>query len=118
MSKTIAQQIAVSIHAPVGGRDGLTWFAPVIPILFQSTRPWEGATRAAVAAERARVFQSTRPWEGATALVQVALDNLGVSIHAPVGGRDDGIGDGEQPVGVSIHAPVGGRDRCRARMWS
>ena len=36
--------------------------------LFQSTRPWEGATILASFVGETVGFQSTRPWEGATLL--------------------------------------------------
>ena len=79
---------AISIHAPLTGRDE----PPVIMVMtaekFQSTRPLRGATVCGLAAHTSQRFHSTRPLRGATA--QACLDGKSqrISIHAPLTGRD------------------------------
>ena len=81
-----------------------------------------------------RIFQSTRPLRGATVLLEELRPELGISIHAPLAGRDavpsysrssralfqstrplrgatDLRPDARAWVGISIHAPLAGRDR-------
>ena len=80
-------------------------------ILFQSTRPMRGATRAYQAAYYAKnisihaphagrdvvssrwsrqtsLFQSTRPMRGATEILKTTQSYYSISIHAPHAGRD------------------------------
>ena len=78
----------VSIHAPVGGGDPIPANITMTTTAFQSTPPWEGATRAK---------SPGRTW-------------WRVSIHAPVGGGDHNDLDLCLIFAVSIHAPVGGGD--------
>ena len=55
---------------------------------FQSTRPSRGATPDGKENNHAEEFQSTRPSRGATMpLLQVDTSG-GISIHAPLAGRD------------------------------
>ena len=56
-------------------------------------------------------FQSTRPSRGATLDVGLSLCLRGISIHAPLAGRDalDRPAD-RQIISISIHAPLAGRD--------
>ena len=82
-------------------------------MIFQSTRPIRGATRALGRPLFILIlFQSTRPIRGATkALVghQVAAD---ISIHAPHTGRDPHqLRQLRHDLVISIHAPHTGRDR-------
>ena len=59
------------------------------PMLFQSTPPARGATRAgSLQGASAFRFQSTPPARGATAAVDVCLDDRVISIHAPREGGD------------------------------
>ena len=57
------------------------------------------------------LFQSTRPSRGATLDVGLSLCLRGISIHAPLAGRDalDRPAD-RQIISISIHAPLAGRD--------
>ena len=126
----------ISIHAPLAGRDvgpvsgagdGHN-FNPRAPCgarrvhnylavwlqKFQSTRPLRGATftQAALAGDALK-FQSTRPLRGATATRFPAFGANGISIHAPLAGRDHGIDLDALDAGISIHAPLAGRDVWR-----
>ena len=79
---------------------------------FQSTRPLRGATSYSSMMHCTSVrFQSTRPLRGATPRFTCFGRGLGISIHAPLAGRDDFVGDEFAIVFISIHAPLAGRDR-------
>ena len=103
-------------RAPRGARLQLP-LCPRLSLLFQSTRPSRGATRRwnfCLAFDR---FQSTRPSRGATCYAEHPPQVGGISIHAPLAGRDPG---GLSQVGrlrISIHAPLAGRDGllCNSR---
>ena len=57
------------------------------------------------------LFQSTRPLRGATHYRRGTCFHIGISIHAPLAGRDDGrIVLSDTINGISIHAPLAGRD--------
>ena len=65
-------------------------------------------------------FQSTRPSRGATPDVGFRIGIDGISIHAPLAGRDyveETKGGGK--VAISIHAPLAGRDagQWRKTRW-
>ena len=102
---------------------------------FQSTRPLRGATLGLRRRqETSALFQSTRPLRGATDAGRddgirpqhfnprapcgarrlrnvVFVDAEGISIHAPLAGRDGGsAAPGVGPRRISIHAPLAGRD--------
>ena len=103
-------------------------------IVFQSTRPARGATKAYLQSRAARrisihapregrdqananrflvkiVFQSTRPARGATAHILRLLRRKGkISIHAPREGRDKCLLTFNYKEAISIHAPREGRD--------
>ena len=78
--------------------------------LFQSTRPLRGATSFIFETPAFPRFQSTRPLRGATKGGGVELPLRGISIHAPLAGRDVAVGHGGGGGGISIHAPLAGRD--------
>ena len=130
------QGTGISIHAPLAGRDvtfsesGSNW------VSFQSTRPLRGATgqdrtgvggglyfnpRAPCGARPLSLrfallhpdFQSTRPLRGATSLSALCPPPPGISIHAPLAGRDAGLYQEGAGGAISIHAPLAGRDRCK-----
>ena len=147
---------AISIHAPLTGRDAALWMTHSVQTAFQSTRPLRGATRKrqhpghlrrhfnprapygarrweTCGGEKCCLFQSTRPLRGATQRPGSRRCRGGISIHAPLTGRDleAGIvtGDGNKfqstrPLrgatcsvdyllaltDISIHAPLTGRD--------
>ena len=100
---------------------------------FQSTLPVGGATQPAVPFPAKQGFQSTLPVGGATRIVGRGHLLIGISIHAPRGGSDQGsLNDtsvelyfnprspwgerlgkeivGYQNIDISIHAPRGGSD--------
>ena len=103
-------------------------------VLFQSTRPSRGATWLwTITAGRWLRFQSTRPSRGATVFHQKNYQQQGISIHAPLAGRDRAMicarlisklfqstrpsrGATSRkfvlvlPLDISIHAPLAGRD--------
>ena len=106
----------ISTHAPLAGRDGLYDEADIPATIFQPTRPLRGATiftpsfssasvplfqptrplRGATASRPCRVpspkFQPTRPLRGATVKFGDWLSGSPISTHAPLAGRDMGIG--------------------------
>ena len=101
----------ISIHSPLAGRDQVyrsgnhqgRYFNPLAPRgarrgsagtadplnQFQSTRPSRGETFfAPLPRSMARVFQSTRPSRGETNVPTDVQNNLQISIHSPLAGRD------------------------------
>ena len=60
--------IAISIHAPLAGRDKEDMQRLLEDAEFQSTRPLRGATPATPTTASPLVFQSTRPLRGATTM--------------------------------------------------
>ncbi len=78
----------ISIHAPLVGRDTAICGNKNVTGKFQSTRPSWGATLATWRLVGKSEFQSTRPSWGATNAVPKNALNLGISIHAPLVGRD------------------------------
>ncbi len=132
---------AISIHAPLAGRDQFLlisasrpcYFNPRAPrgarrrlqlfylrkIAFQSTRPSRGATSTAQRLVGSKGFQSTRPSRGATSKQDRTIrGDLDISIHAPLAGRDRKANFSRFSLNISIHAPLAGRDDgyCR-RTW-
>ena len=123
----------ISIHAPRVGRDPAEQGLKQYEVIFQSTRPVWGATRAHLrngynqryfnprapcGARRSRqsgggktvLFQSTRPVWGATDQAQIRPVDAVISIHAPRVGRDIWLDDINCNDPISIHAPRVGRD--------
>ena len=125
----------ISIHAPLAGRDW-EWERPAPAGTFQSTRPLRGATDIKTLDKNLNdLFQSTRPLRGATDTESrsfahdqkdfnprapcgarltyffVVFAHSGISIHAPLAGRDVRVSVlGVQYAVISIHAPLAGRD--------
>ena len=56
------------------------------------------------------LFQSTRPLRGATSSAMPSTRTIMISIHAPLAGRDLGLGLDAAQLFISIHAPLAGRD--------
>ena len=134
-----SNSVAISIHAPLAGRDGccprrsarVRHFNPRAPRgarplhslhihqrhLFQSTRPSRGATRKRAWNLSREKFQSTRPSRGATCggYRRMTVDNI--SIHAPLAGRDGRRIRRREFLVISIHAPLAGRDIFRFRRF-
>ena len=111
MSSQTTHTVSISIHAPLAGRDldiahkltDTINFNPRAPrgarrratvgwrsiLPFQSTRPSRGATGAElVKLLHEPLFQSTRPSRGATREPPLTPIRMGLSIHAPLAGRD------------------------------
>ena len=124
---------AISIHAPLAGRDELREQYAGQDRAFQSTRPLRGATISQIPTVLPSPFQSTRPLRGATVRQFLKLRLIRISIHAPLAGRDyhrhtrrcghryfnPRAPCGARPeiilvfrhgVEISIHAPLAGRD--------
>ena len=83
--------------------------------LFQSTRPSRGATgtiRAAITGRRS--FQSTRPSRGATGVIFKLVDLVKFQSTRPSRGATHCACTTGATSGISIHAPLAGRDQERA----
>ena len=126
---------AISIHAPLAGRDsrsassqpGRRNFNPRAPcgarrphqrhVLadqpFQSTRPLRGATGTGPWPPAPSGFQSTRPLRGATAWRTRPSSTTRISIHAPLAGRDYFFG-----LQLYICRHFNPRAPCGARRYS
>ena len=109
--------MAVSIHAPPGGRDDSAGHTEILAKAFQSTRPLGGATSDHNnTGRRSWLFQSTRPLGGATCRLRPGVTGRArFNPRAPWGARRDRETDMDAVVQVSIHAPPGGRDAQVAR---
>ena len=81
---------AISIHAPLAGRDSRQAARALAYRLFQSTRPLRGATLISAAPDAPRKYFNPR---------------------APCGARRDVVIRKDPAVSISIHAPLAGRDR-------
>ena len=111
----------VSIHAPRAGRDPMSWRAVAAAVMFQSTRPVRGATRA----RRGRGcleqgFQSTRPVRGATDEERSGHGaNVRFNPRAPCGARR-GIRAWRVRMGTRFNprAPCGARPAHSSFDWS
>ena len=80
--------VDISIHAPLAGRDKVDQLERDLVAIFQSTRPLRGATPPWRAPGPRSLFQSTRPLRGATGRGGPQAARPGISIHAPLAGRD------------------------------
>ena len=74
-------------RAPCGARP-VTYCQYGDSRIFQSTRPLRGATTTLLAVAVWFIFQSTRPLRGATSQLRREDGWQGISIHAPLAGRD------------------------------
>ena len=102
-------------RAPYGARLPAPWTKDLV-IQFQSTRPLRGATSLGKYIPLTMAFQSTRPLRGATRLPVSESARYGdFNPRAPYGARLDGPDLASFHHGISIHAPLTGRDRCRKR---
>ena len=78
---------------------GATSYKPCqkfLQILFQSTHPSWGATKNAITTVSADKFQSTHPSWGATRGASGLLDEVNISIHAPIVGCDRTVARGSK----------------------
>ena len=103
--------IQISIHAPLAGRDER--LTPLLQRLvdFNPRAPCGARQRQRQYREANREFQSTRPLRGATRYHVGLPPELGISIHAPLAGRDDErLWPFRRLLKISIHAPLAGRD--------
>ena len=81
--------LVISIHAPLAGRDKKNNWLTLCQLVFQSTRPLRGATcEERLSSNALEGFQSTRPLRGATLVRDAMAMFNGISIHAPLAGRD------------------------------
>ena len=85
---TTARTIHFNPRAPCGARRYIFW-ALSSSMPFQSTRPLRGATKVCEDWASILLFQSTRPLRGATQAGIAGPVRTGISIHAPLAGRDD-----------------------------
>ena len=97
-------------RAPCGARRGISGLFDN-SARFQSTRPLRGATRYFTAEAQINGFQSTRPLRGATLRRQGVRLLLGISIHAPLAGRDHKVTDFALMSSINFNprAPCGAR---------
>ena len=126
-------KVMISIHAPLAGRDP-DWQQRQLRQDYFNPRAPCGARRfKASYAEISDAFQSTRPLRGATGVFVLSISGVGISIHAPLAGRDSPGAGCTKPtsdfnprapcgarhlqtagvpinVAISIHAPLAGRD--------
>ena len=107
LAQAIAQDIRVSIHAPVWGATNQT------NSLFSKARvsihaPVWGATSSPTSAFIDKWFQSTHPCGVRLDINRMRVLHWHVSIHAPVWGATFAGGGSGTDVVVSIHAPVWG----------
>ena len=108
---------AISIHAPLAGRDQDYVKDKSKNLRFQSTRPSRGATRRVSRKIGRRIpFQSTRPSRGATRCrCRAGTGQSYFNPRAPRGARPVPPGTPRVTCSISIHAPLAGRDyRCDA----
>ena len=79
---------AISIHAPLAGRDTRRGSSPAAVTYFNPRAPRGARLTLPMSSARSTVFQSTRPSRGATNAVDKFFDKVIISIHAPLAGRD------------------------------
>ena len=106
---------AISIHAPLAGRDELQAQMTSRRGVFQSTRPLRGATIFVDYVQLIVPISIHAPLAGRDATASGVTSAGAISIHAPLAGRDDYVCyflHGHWVI--SIHAPLAGRDRCTA----
>ena len=126
--------ITISIHAPLAGSDVFIVTDYVTGVVFQSTLPLRGATKAIMAGnlssknfnprspcgerlgnqqtmQLADIFQSTLPLRGATHRRMGKPTDLRISIHAPLAGSD--IQVEESPP---VHGYFNPRSPCGERL--
>ena len=107
----------ISIHSPLAGRDRGRIRRPVPDGDFNPLAP-RGARRAAGHDRRAgRIFQSTRPSRGETWIGLPPDEDMDISIHSPLAGRDRPAGgDAEARGNFNPLAPRGAR-RGLSTVW-
>ena len=103
--------MAISIHAPLAGRDRAGAMIALRGYAFQSTRPSRGATNFIYAKIEAKSHFNPRAPRGARrSCRRLPSTQPAISIHAPLAGRDDRILAALTCIAISIHAPLAGRD--------
>ena len=100
----------ISIHAPRAGRDRPDPADRRSHLYFNPRAPCRARQAKLAAYYHGIVFQSTRPVQGATAGDAVHPHGGRISIHAPRAGRDKFLPVNAVIIGISIHAPRAGRD--------
>ena len=128
------EDLAISIHAPLAGRDHALDGDATMLLIFQSTRPLRGATAVTVPAVIPVVISIHAPLAGRDAApIRLVVVVTSISIHAPLAGRDVAntitifvaiLFQSTRPLRgatcracwlkwlskISIHAPLAGRD--------
>ena len=111
----VDQRCRVSIHAPLTGRDTASRFSSRRSAGFNPRAPHGARSRPAERRGATRRFQSTRPSRGA--MLGASICNFRCARfnpRAPHGARCRPRPSGRPVHGVSIHAPLTGRDN----LWS
>ena len=105
---------AISIHAPREGSDSIWARASTWSVLFLSTLPARGATKAGEGDKGQNGISIHAPREGSDPLRPVLHPAHGISIHAPREGSDDPGARPARSRRISIHAPREGSDQGMA----
>ena len=103
-------RVSISTHAPLAGRDRRYSAYKRTPQGFQPTRPLRGATLLCFGAVVLRIFQPTRPLRGATPAPEQPAQNITISTHAPLAGRDS-----SHPLSLLYRYDFNPRAPCGAR---
>ena len=113
-----AKRGAISILAPLAGRDRMAGMTQTELAAFQSSRPLRGATSLFYLIPAVSVFQSSRPLRGATGLF-LRNGNLPgyFNPRAPCGARHPVVTVIALVAVISILAPLAGRDKDVAGYW-
>ena len=106
----------ISILAPLTGRDPSSAFSASSRVNFNPRAPYGARPRKVEGTKAADVFQSSRPLRGATGAGAVFCQGAGgISILAPLTGRDSGVLLVPEDIDISILAPLTGRDPGASR---
>ena len=83
-----ARHKRISIHAPLAGRDHFEDYKEHRKKHFNPRAPCGARPSQSLLQTQDDLFQSTRPLRGATPAGDALVVGLGISIHAPLAGRD------------------------------
>ena len=106
------RRLAISIHTPLAGSDGLANGIVDNNFIFQSTLPLRGATRTMALPRCTPVFQSTLPLRGATpdSCANAGSNAAYFNPHSPCGERPRQVDHATVTHDISIHTPLAGSD--------
>ena len=105
-----AQNITISTHAPLAGRDCSVRDSYHKFFIFQPTRPLRGATVDDSFRKDLFEISTHAPLAGRDVLRLLALRAEVISTHAPLAGRDLVVEHFKPLADISTHAPLAGRD--------